>query len=209
MRMPSSRVRRATSYESNPYRPMHASTSARIAKKLDRRDISRSLKSVCSICCVCVRTSKSGRLMSAAATVPRTCFTSAVGSPEVRSSKCALLPTKRPEHRRLDLALRTLVACVANHSDNAVAGLRCLCRLISLRVADVLSHGILVREKLRSKRMVDDNRDRHALRCGQCGARSCRCARFRGSLRLSHFFCVGKVLRGERSAGKHRNPHHR
>ena len=43
IRMPSSRVRRATSsHESNPYSPMHASTSARIAKKLDKRDIRRS-----------------------------------------------------------------------------------------------------------------------------------------------------------------------
>src|SRR5439155_19192149 len=50
IRTPISRVRRATSYESNPYSPIQASKSDSPPKKLDKRAIRRSWKSDLSIC---------------------------------------------------------------------------------------------------------------------------------------------------------------
>ena len=86
-RIPISRVRRATSYDSKPYNPMHANSIPSNPKREDSRASNRSPNSNRSIVCDCVRTPNTGKFSSTWFTMCLTSGIKAVGAMAERKAK--------------------------------------------------------------------------------------------------------------------------
>ncbi len=68
------------------------------------------------------------------------------------------------EHGGHDISPQPGVFGIGGNADDEIAGLRARCRLILLRIAHMLAHGILIGEVLSGKRLIDKNRHGSRLR---------------------------------------------